>query len=41
MSTAPDTTTPTVPVEAPAHPPIKLLGRADAGGCCGGGSCGV
>ena len=41
MSTAPDTTTEAVPAEAAAVPTIELLGQADAGGCCGGGSCGV
>lgn len=41
MSTAPDLTTPVVPVEASARPTIELLGPADVGGCCGGGSCGI
>lgn len=47
MTAAPDTittittTSPDVPAEASAIPTIELLGQADAGGCCGGGSCGV
>ena len=41
MSDAPDTTTPVAPAEAASVPTIKLLGQAAAGGCCGGGSCGV
>lgn len=31
-------------VAAPAadgRPTIELLGQADAGGCCGGGACGI
>ena len=42
MSEATDTTTaPAVPAPAPTVPTIELLGQADAGGCCGGGSCGI
>lgn len=41
MSTESDTVTPAVPAEASALPTIELLGQADAGGCCGGGSCGI
>ncbi|GEM_PF-4722044 len=40
MTTAPDTTE-TVPTEVSAVPTIELLGQADAGGCCGGGACGI
>ncbi|WP_345062099.1 hypothetical protein [Leifsonia kafniensis] len=28
-------------VEAEGRPTIELVGQADAGGCCGGGACGV
>ncbi|MEO6310256.1 MAG: hypothetical protein ABIO33_06195 [Leifsonia sp.] len=28
-------------VEAGDRPTIELVGQADAGGCCGGGACGV
>ena len=42
MTAAPDTdTSATVPAEAATVPTIELLGQADAGGCCGGGSCGT
>jgi hypothetical protein len=29
------------PVETEGRPTIELLGQAEAGGCCGGGSCGI
>ena len=41
MSTAPDIETPAASAEAATVPTIELLGQADAGGCCGGGSCGI
>ncbi|WP_166785446.1 hypothetical protein [Cryobacterium cryoconiti] len=46
MSTVSDTTTitpatPDAPAEASSVPTIELLGQPDAGGCCGGGSCGI
>ena len=41
MSTASDTVPPAVPAEASSVPTIELLGQADAGGCCGGGACGI
>ncbi|NYJ18891.1 hypothetical protein [Glaciibacter psychrotolerans] len=39
-----DTPTPTLTTEAAAPagvPTIELIGEAEAGGCCGGGACGV
>ncbi|WP_277870388.1 MULTISPECIES: hypothetical protein [Cryobacterium] len=41
MSTVSNTVTPAVPVEKSTAPTIELLGQVDAGGCCGGGSCGI
>lgn len=35
------TITEDVVVEAEGRPTIELVGQADAGGCCGGGACGV
>jgi hypothetical protein len=36
-----DTTAEDIVIDAGDRPTIELVGQADAGGCCGGGACGV
>ena len=35
------TTEEDIVIDAGSRPTIELIGQADAGGCCGGGACGV
>jgi hypothetical protein len=41
MSDTTTTATEAPVVEAGDRPTIELVGQAEAGGCCGGGACGV